>query len=243
MNSHTNSPQPEKTKTDAESRTLPQTRLNPNSTVGMILGEDFDVMVSVGGVRGIFEAILPTVVFLAGFVIAKDHLIPAILSLAVSAAFILVRLIQRIPISPAIGGLLAMVISVVLAWRTGEASNIFLWGILVNIAYFAVLAISAAVKWPLVGAAIAFAKGEGMGWRKRGVQPIMRRCYYRLTWLWVMVFALRLLVQLPLYFSGSTEALGIAKLAMGLPLFALAVWFSWLIYRSAEAMEAAAKSS
>lgn len=205
-----------------------------HSTVGMILGDEFDLMTAVGGVRGIIEAVIPTLVFLVGFVWLNDHVIPALAALAVCILLILVRIIQRIPVSPALGGLFAMAISVVLVWRSGEASDMFLWGILINILYFVVLAVSVLVKWPLIGVFIAFFKGESMDWRLHDTARVMRRCYYQLTWLWVGVFALRLVVQLPLYFAKQTEALGIAKLVMGLPLFALALWFSWLLYRAAD---------
>lgn len=208
-------------------------KADANSALGIILKDEFDVMSAVGGIRGIAEAVIPTLVFLIGFVIRKDHVLPALIALAVCIVLILIRLLQRIPVAPAFGGFFAMAISVLLAWRTGEASDMFLWGILINIVYFAVLAISAIVKWPLIGVCIALLRGDSMDWRRRGVAPVMRRCYYQLTWIWVGVFALRLLVQLPLYWTKQTEALGIAKLAMGLPLFALALWFSWLLYRSA----------
>ena len=45
------------------------------------------------------------------------------------------------------------------------------------------------------------------------------------------VFALRLAVQLPLYFADELVALGVAKTAMGFPIFALAAWLSYLVLR------------
>jgi hypothetical protein len=45
------------------------------------------------------------------------------------------------------------------------------------------------------------------------------------------LFAARLAVQLPLYFSHQTALLGIAKLAMGAPPFVALLWLSWLIMR------------
>jgi hypothetical protein len=51
------------------------------------------------------------------------------------------------------------------------------------------------------------------------------------TWIWVGVFGLRLAVQLPMYIAGAVVALGVAKVAMGLPLFAVGMWLSWLVLR------------
>lgn len=45
------------------------------------------------------------------------------------------------------------------------------------------------------------------------------------------MFALRLAVQLPLYFRDDVAWLGTAKLAMGVPLTALALWISWVLVR------------
>ncbi len=41
----------------------------------------------------------------------------------------------------------------------------------------------------------------------------------------------RLAVQLPLYLAGAVVALGIAKTAMGVPIFPVAIWLSYLVLR------------
>ena len=70
--------------------------------------------------------------------------------------------------------------------------------------------------------------GEGMDWRK---DPERLRLYSRASWIWVGVFGVRLAVQLPLYFADELVALGVAKTAMGFPIFALAAWLSYLVLR------------
>ena len=47
------------------------------------------------------------------------------------------------------------------------------------------------------------------------------RAFRRATLLWVGMFSARLLVQLPLYLAGAVVALGVARTAMGIPVFAL----------------------
>lgn len=54
----------------------------------------------------------------------------------------------------------------------------------------------------------------------------------------VALFAMRAAVQLPMYFASATNALGIAKLVMGIPLFALVCWLSWLMIRALEPIPA-----
>ena len=67
-----------------------------------------------------------------------------------------------------------------------------------------------------------------MGWRE---DPEPVRAYSRASWIWVGLFSLRLAVQLPLYLASALTALGVARVAMGIPLFAVGIWLSWLILR------------
>jgi len=66
-------------------------------------------------------------------------------------------------------------------------------------------------------------------WRS---DPATRLVATSATWLWVGVFSARLTVQLPLYFAGQVSALALAKLLMGIPLYAAALWFTWLLMRA-----------
>jgi hypothetical protein len=50
-------------------------------------------------------------------------------------------------------------------------------------------------------------------------------------WLWVGLFFGRLAVQLPLYLAENVNALGIARLIMGYPLFIACAWGTWLVIK------------
>ena len=52
------------------------------------------------------------------------------------------------------------------------------------------------------------------------------------TWLWAGFFALRLGVQVPLYFANLPEWQAVSKLVMGVPLYAVMLWVSWLMVRA-----------
>ena len=71
--------------------------------------------------------------------------------------------------------------------------------------------------------------GENLSWRK---DPARKRAYTNASWLWVGLFLSRLVVQYPLYRAGNVDLLGIARLAMGYPLFLAVAWGSWLIIRT-----------
>ena len=53
-----------------------------------------------------------------------------------------------------------------------------------------------------------------MEWRK---DPGRVRRYSLASWIWVGLFSLRLAVQLPLYLADALTALGVARIAMGVP--------------------------
>ena len=117
------------------------------------------------------------------------------------------------------------------AWvvsKTGRAEDFFLPGLLANAAYAAGYLISILVGWPLLGVIVGAIRGTGMGWRE---DPELVRAYSRASWIWVGLFSLRLAVQLPLYLASALTALGVARVAMGIPLFAVGIWLSWLILR------------
>ena len=98
-----------------------------------------------------------------------------------------------------------------------------------NAGYALAYAVSIAARWPLVGVIIALTSSRGMEWRQ---DPARVRAYNRATWVWVGLFSLRLAVQLPLYLTGAVVALGVARVAMGVPLFVVGIWLSWLILRT-----------
>jgi len=72
---------------------------------------------------------------------------------------------------------------------------------------------------------------DGFGqWRQD--RALLKR-YWIATWFWVAMFALRLAVQLPLYFGGSVGWLGTARLLMGVPLWAAVLYATWVVIHGA----------
>ena len=100
---------------------------------------------------------------------------------------------------------------------------------LINAVYLLALLVSVIVRRPL----IAFLGGmfsENFNWRQ---DPAHRAAALRATWVWIGIFAAKLLVQVPLLNADQTTALGIAKFAMGYPLFIVGGWLTWRVIRRA----------
>ncbi|MDT0164357.1 DUF3159 domain-containing protein [Actinotalea sp. AC32] len=197
--------------------------------VRSILGEEFSLVDAVGGVRGLVESVLPGLVFVVVFVATRD-LVPSLVAASVAAlGAVVLRLAQRTPVTQALSGVLGIAVGVVWALTTGRAEDFFAGGLLVNVAYLVGTAVSALVGWPVVGVLVALLRGETMRWRTDPELSGLRRRYAWATWLWAAMFALRLVVQVPFYLAGDVASLGTAKLAMGLPLFAVVLWLTWLL--------------
>jgi hypothetical protein len=97
---------------------------------------------------------------------------------------------------------------------------------ILNAVYGSVVLISLLVNRPLVGYIVGAATGDITGWLK---DKKLRRVYAAATWIWVFVFAIRLIVRVPLYLANAVGWLGITGIAMGWPLYLLAAWFTYLL--------------
>ena len=184
---------------------------------------------------------LPTVVFVTVFALAGRELQPALIAALVTGALLAgLRLVRRDSVQNVVAGFVAVGVAAWLANRTGQAEDFFVPGLLINVVYGLGYLISIVVRWPLLGILVGLATGEGMGWRS---VPYLLRAYTIASWFWVALFGLRLAVQLPLYLSESVVALGVARVAMGWPLFLLCLWLSWLVIRKAREQQRAAEAA
>lgn len=184
---------------------------------------------AIGGVRGLVESILPGLGFLVLYSVTKDLLISVLVPVGIALVFVVIRLVQRTPITQAFAGVAGIAISAVLALVTGRAEDNFVPGIIINSVSLLVLLLSIVVRWPLIGVIVGFLTNEGAAWRTRKAQ---RRVLYVATWLWCGLFALRLSVQVPLYLAGEVELLAGTKLLLGVPLYAALLWVTWLLVRA-----------
>lgn len=211
-------------------RTNAMRRLGIQEKDGVATLDRESLMASLGGWLGIIQSSIPAALFVLVFALTKETVAAVVVSLSVSTGFVVLQIITRKPLTQAIAGALGIALSAYLTLRDGgHPADYFVQGFITNIAYGSALALSVLVRWPLIGFLVGLLKGEPLGWRTD--KKLLRRADLA-TMLFVALFSLRLLVQLPLYFANQIEALGIARVAMGVPLYALCIWLSWLLLRS-----------
>ncbi|MCC6755961.1 MAG: DUF3159 domain-containing protein [Solirubrobacterales bacterium] len=193
--------------------------------------EEINLLDELGGPQGIADSSIPGLVFVISYTATGQNLeLAAGIAVGVALFIALVRLVRGERARYAASGFLGVALAAFIATRTGKAEDFFLPGLFLNAGYAIAYAVSVAIRWPLMGVFIGPLIGEGMAWR---ADPERVRLFNRISWLWVGTFLLRLAVQLPLYFSGALVALGVAKTAMGLPIFIVAIYFSYLMLRAA----------
>ncbi|PFG19549.1 DUF3159 domain-containing protein [Serinibacter salmoneus] len=209
-------------------------------------------LAALGGVRGMAESIAPGFVFIVVYLTTSEVVPAVIASVAVALVAVLARLARRSPLTYALGGLLGVAVGAIWAWRSGEASNYYVWGLITNAGFLLGVLVSIAVRWPVVGivvAALGLSRPHQADaeppvlettWRR---DPARMRRYTLASWLWAAAFALRLAVQVPLYLGDWVGWLGTARLVMGLPMWALVLWFTWLLVRSPAGPATAAPGS
>lgn len=187
------------------------------------------VLVALGGVRGIVESFLPGFVFICTFAFTQNLLVSAIAPTLAGLVALLIRIVQRQKLIPALTGLGGIVICSLTTLLTGNAEDYFLPGLITNIAWLVGLIISIIIRWPLLGFVLGLASGSLTKWRD---DVKMRGAAYLATYVWLALFVLRLAVQVPLYLADQVTWLGVARITMGIPLFGLVIIFTWLIIRA-----------
>lgn len=187
-----------------------------------------DLMKAVGGWRGLAETLLPGLVFLVSFMIWQDLTLSIVAAIVVGVVFTSLRLLQKGTVVQAFSGLVGIAICAFFARSTGNALDYYVPGFLINIVSIAVVGLSLILRWPITGLLFGFIRGENLEWRAK---PERRRAYMLAGWIVLALFVLRLVVQVPLYFAENLAALGATRLAMGVPLYALALWLAWMVSR------------
>ena len=184
---------------------------------------------AIGGPAGVVETSVPAVAFVATYAASgSDTNLAATVAVSLAVVIAIGRLVRRQTPRHALSGLVGVAFAAFIASRSGRAEDFFLPGLLANAAYATAFLVSLVVRRPLVGVIVSQLEGESGGWRQ---DPVRLRAFVRATWIWVGLFCLRLLVQLPLYLAGAVVALGVARTAMGVPLFALGIYLTYLLVR------------
>ena len=188
------------------------------------------VLEQMGGISGLIYSSLPVVVFVP--VSSAFGLIPAIAAALGTATVILIwRLFRRESVQPAISGFFAVGVSALIAYLVGESKGYFLLGIWSSLIYAVLFGGSVLIRRPAVGYIWGWVNTHDRGWRD---VPGAVRAFDVATLTWAAVFAARFLVQEYLYDADETGWLGVARIAMGWPLTAVAALATYLAIRAAQ---------
>jgi hypothetical protein len=194
-----------------------------------------------GGARGLIESSIPITLFIVVNFLG-DHYewwsLRTSLIVAVGAALSMAayRLARREPTRHALNGVFGIAIGAYIAWKSGDAKDVYLPGMLLTVGYVVGMLVSVVIGRPLVGWLWSVTLDGGATRWFDNVR--LRRAFVWLTVLWAIVYTLKLGVQVLLYRDSSADSddlLGIARLALGWPpyalLAALTVWQARRILR------------
>jgi hypothetical protein len=184
-----------------------------------------------GGVTGLVLASVPTFAFVV--VDAITGLDAAIVAaVGTSVGLILLRVLRKDPIQPAVSGLIGVLVASLIAFYSGSAEGYFLPGIWASLVMAVIFAVSVLVRRPLVGVIwkLLTSADVEQSWRD---DKVAVHAFDVATLAFVAVFVARFVVQEWLYGAGSTGWLAFARIAMGYPLLALALLVTYWAVRRA----------
>lgn len=188
------------------------------------------ILAQMGGISGVIYSSLPVLVFVP--VSSFFGLTWAIgAALGVATLILVWRLIRRETLQPAVSGFFAVGVSAGIAYLVGESKGYFLLGIWSSLVYAGVFALSVVIRRPIVGYAWGWVNGRDRDWR--GVRRALT-AFDIATCVWAVVFGARFLVQNRLYDEDQTGLLGVARIAMGWPLTAIAALVTYVAIRAAQ---------
>jgi hypothetical protein len=202
-----------------------------------------------GGVRGLIESSLPVLAFVllnvllgAGVLgLEKRTALYWAIGGSVFSALAIggYRLIRKQPVRHAVNGLFGIAVGAFLAWRTGNAEDFYLPGILLTFGQAGVLLLSVAVRKPLIGYAWGIMANKGhQDWFDNNR---LFRTFQWLTLLWVASLSLRAGIQYYLWAQGEANALGIVRILISWPIYAATfAYTAWAIHRITSAQRVAA---
>ncbi|WP_335986852.1 DUF3159 domain-containing protein [Glycomyces sp. MUSA5-2] len=202
-----------------------------------------------GGVKGVVEAAVPITLFVVLNPLLPEQMGPLsglqwaiILSAASALGIATWRALRKESIRHALNGLFGIALGAFLAWRSEDARNFYLPGIIQGAVYGVLLIVSALVRHPVIGWIYAVvAQGGKKEWRQN--KPLVD-VLSRITILWGIVFLVKNAVRVWLYWIDAENALGLVTLFGGWPVtIALTAFTIWAVRRHMKAVEAAGAAS
>ncbi len=176
------------------------------------------------GRGNLLDTVVPPVVFvlmnaLANFEVALGG------AFAVALFFAAVRLLRRQPIRYALGGLGGVALAVLIAQLVGRAEGFFLPNILSSAGMILLMLVSLIAGRPLVAWTSYLARRWPREWYWH---TRVRPAYSEVTWLWVVVSAVRLGLQWLVYQQDDPLLLAFSQVLGGWPVTVILLVISYL---------------
>ena len=171
-----------------------------------------------------FDALLPPLIFvIVNAILGLDWAVIIAPGLAVLMG--VRRIILKQPWIYALAGLLTVAVASGLAWLTQNASNYFLPGIISSAFFLVVILVSLIIDKPFVAWISHLTRKWPLDWFwRKDVKPAYREA----TWIWAVLFAIRLLLQIVLFSRGEVITLAWANALLGWPVTLLVLVVSYL---------------
>jgi hypothetical protein len=190
---------------------------------------------ALGGRRGVLESAAPILAFTLAWLTSHELRLSLTVAIVIAVLLLIIRLAQRGNVQFVVNAAVGIAIAATFAARSGDPRDVFLPGIIYNAAYAAVITLSIAVRWPVVGFMFGAVTGEVTQWR---ADPGLLRLCSRLSWLLVLPCVVRVVVQYPLWASDQVALLGVSKIALGWPLQVAALGaMGWLLSRNSTPLQ------
>ena len=199
-----------------------------------------------GGMRGLLESSVPVLAFvLLNFLFGKTvfdlpnprGLYVAIAGSVGTAVLIGVfRLIRRESVRHAINGVIGIALGAYLAYRSGDAKDFYLPGILLTLGQAVLLVVSVVFRKPIIGYVWAVMANKGKhDWLQN---PALFRTFQWLTLAWAGSLVFRGGSQGLLYLADQGDLIGIVRIVVSWPMYAamlfLTVWAVRRVQRTQE---------
>ena len=193
---------------------------------------------ALGGPRGTVESAVPTALFTVIFLITEDIKLALVVSIGVTAALLLARVVQRSSTQFVLNALVGIGIGAFFAYRASQSGGseedvaraVFTPGLIYNGVYAVIIVLTIVVGWPIVGFMVGSVMGDPTAWR---ADKAMVRLCSQLTWVLAVPCVIRVAVQLPLWLDHQIGLLGASKIALGWPLqLASFAAMGWLLSRN-----------
>ncbi|TDP33027.1 DUF3159 domain-containing protein [Nocardia ignorata] len=190
-------------------------------SINLLSQKSLSWFAAVGGWRTVAEGVASRVVFLVAYLVTDEVAASALVAVGAVAVFAVVRVFSDRKYWQAAIGLLFVAISASVAGSTGNAVDFYLPAVLTQSGKGSVFLISILVRWPVIGLALGWVRGERFGWRQ---DPAQRRRYQMCTAVFLAKCGIATMVLVPLYLVGKVTALGIATLVCGAPALGVCIY-------------------